>query len=483
MTIVNKHKQQDGEWRVADGGWGWMIVLGGTIIFTLVNNFPVCYGIIFSEWFYELGVSSTTIGIIFNINCVLWNMMFLFVGPLVEEFGWRRVGMFCNFMAALAMFLSAFVTTITQLIFTYSILGGVFGGLCFAQIFIILPKYFDKHLGVASALPMAAFSICQFIFPLLIPYLQDQIGFQRSIMILGGIMLISVAAAVLFQPPEWHRIIIQTETNEISNKEQKVFNNNYIKENNIADSNVYKNNNIHVEPEEKNILKKISDSVICVLKGSYRNLAILKKPKALIIALGHCLFKSSTINFIALVPLVVVNAGYSLEEAGWVMSYGATASFLARLSSSILSDFAWFKIPVVYVCGTVISFIAIIGFAFTNNILYLNILSALQGIGQGANMTLFNLVTKEIVGIDDHSASLGASGSMLSMGFLILGPLVGLITDLSQSYIVTLLFIALLNALSVLLWLCMPYANSNKLKKGKQVAGDVASCGGEEVKV
>ena len=119
----------------------------------------------------------------------------------------------------------------------------------------------------------------------------------------------------------------------------------------------------------------------------------------------------------------------------------------------------------------------------TNNILYLNILSPLQGIGQGANMTLFNLVTKEIVGIDDHSASLGASGSMLSMGFLILGPLVGLITDLSQSYIVTLLFIALLNALSVLLWLCMPYANSNKLKKGKQVAGDVASCGGEEVKV
>ncbi|CAL4147454.1 unnamed protein product [Meganyctiphanes norvegica] len=456
MNDNNKHKQHHMEWRVPDGGWGWMIVVGSTLVMTLVNILPVCYGVMFSVWYTELGVSSTTIAVLLNINLVLWSMMSILVGPLIEVFGWRPLGMFSTFMAALAIILSGYATSILHLVFTYSILGGIFGGLAIAQILIILPKFFDKRLGVANAFPMAGFSICQFIFPILIPYLQEKYGFKGSMLILGGIILNSVVAAALFQPPEWHRIIIKKENNGFSSKTDNTI------------LNKEEHHHEDVGSGEKSILKKICDPIICVLRATAKNFAILKKPTALIISLGHCLFLSSTINFIALLPFVVINAGYSMVETGWIMSYAASANITARLSSSMLSDFTWFKIPIGYVCGTLMSCLGIAGFALTDNILHLTLFSVLQGFGHGSNFGLFNLVTKEIVGVDNHSASIGSSGAMLSMGFLTIGPLVGLIRDSSGSYTISLFFIAVLNALSFLLWLFMPYAKSHELKAGKE---------------
>lgn len=90
----------------------------------LVFSLAVCFGILFSPFFLDLGTSSTTIAWIFNVQMFIWNCLSPFVRPAAQEFGWRRIGFTGVFFVSSSVICSAFAPSAEFLFFSFSVLSG-----------------------------------------------------------------------------------------------------------------------------------------------------------------------------------------------------------------------------------------------------------------------------------------------------------------------------------------------------------------------
>lgn len=72
----------------------------------------------------DLGVSSSTTAWIQNLTFVLSNFCCYMLDPLVEEFGWRRVGLAMGVMNGCGLALSAFANSAYYLFFSYTVMAG-----------------------------------------------------------------------------------------------------------------------------------------------------------------------------------------------------------------------------------------------------------------------------------------------------------------------------------------------------------------------
>ncbi|RXG59564.1 hypothetical protein Avbf_16459 [Armadillidium vulgare] len=87
-----------------DGGWGWMIVFGSLIIMVL-GAFPIfAFSIIFSPILMANEVSSVKSAWIFNLHALTYSFYTLFVGPLCEEFGHRKVAFFGGVTVSISVY-------------------------------------------------------------------------------------------------------------------------------------------------------------------------------------------------------------------------------------------------------------------------------------------------------------------------------------------------------------------------------------------
>ncbi|RXG52021.1 Monocarboxylate transporter 12 [Armadillidium vulgare] len=107
-----------------DGGWGWMVVLGSFVICILSQLPGVVFSILFSPLLMSHSVSSTKISWIYNVYTLVWNLATIFVGPLCNEFGWRKVAIFGGIANSLSVLLSVIASNPEFLMFSFSILGG-----------------------------------------------------------------------------------------------------------------------------------------------------------------------------------------------------------------------------------------------------------------------------------------------------------------------------------------------------------------------
>lgn len=93
-----------------------------TVVFQFVSAIPcTCFGIMFSRLLMSMGTSSLLTSTIFNLSLVLSGIFGYLSGPLVAEFGWRRVAFISSLMFGMGMIISSLATSAWFLIFFYSI--------------------------------------------------------------------------------------------------------------------------------------------------------------------------------------------------------------------------------------------------------------------------------------------------------------------------------------------------------------------------
>lgn len=88
------------------------------------------YSILFSDFLLSRGTSSTTIAWIFNLHIFLWNAIGVFTGPLVKEFGFRRVSLSGSFFVSFFTFSLTFVDSLLGLFVSFALVGEVCVCMC-----------------------------------------------------------------------------------------------------------------------------------------------------------------------------------------------------------------------------------------------------------------------------------------------------------------------------------------------------------------
>uniref|UniRef100_A0A0P4W7D1 Major facilitator superfamily (MFS) profile domain-containing protein n=1 Tax=Scylla olivacea TaxID=85551 RepID=A0A0P4W7D1_SCYOL len=195
-----------------------------------------------------------------------------------------------------------------------------------------------------------------------------------------------------------------------------------------------------------------------VVKSTMKDLAVLKSLRACIFCFGGVLSINGFLNFIMMVPFAMLDVGFSKDTSAWCLSVSAGCNLVTRFIVSTLSDFQWFKKRLAYRSGFVLISVSIIAFTFSTTSEQLLACMATYGVGVGACMGIYNIVIIDVMGVDLLATVFGASSFCTAIGFICIGPLIGLIRDVTQSYAVSMRITAGMLLLSLLAWMFMDLA-------------------------
>ncbi|XP_063601677.1 monocarboxylate transporter 6-like [Penaeus indicus] len=265
---------------------------------------------------------------------------------------------------------------------------------------------------------MAGVSTGPILAPLLVRFLQEEYDYTGATLITSAVVLHCCVGAALFRP-------IRTDSREPSAEQSKTH---------------------------------VWRLLLRVIRGTFTNLYILKSPRAVIIAVSGAFTLNSWLNFIALMPFAVQAAGYSLQDAALCVTTSAVCNLVARLIVSALSDWPRFSMRACYMASTATIAATTAAFSMTHDITWLTVIMGVWGFGVGSYMGIYNLIMVHYMGLEKLTSTIGATFMLVGIGFVTVGPAIGLIRDLSESYSASMLVLAGMAAAAFVLWVLMPTA-------------------------
>ncbi|CAG9802203.1 unnamed protein product [Chironomus riparius] len=182
------------------GSWKWSIVLAYGAANLLIIPCLTSFGLIFKDKFKELNFSAIEATLILNLNSALGMTLGLFNGVLLKTFGFRKIAFIGGTLFSAGITSTAFATTFHHFLITYSIIASIGMGLCSSSFQLALNTYFRDDRNKAFGIGATITGFGPILFPHLISNLLNIYGSQGCILIIGGLTMNIVCAALLLRP-------------------------------------------------------------------------------------------------------------------------------------------------------------------------------------------------------------------------------------------------------------------------------------------
>lgn len=189
-----------------EGGWGWWVVIAYSLNNMIVISILQVFGLLYKDRLLkELEMSAVEISIIVMVNSSFGMLFAIFNGPILRNFGFRKVAIMGSIIIFIGNVLTSQSTTFIQFFVYFSILVSIGTDLVMAAFHLALNTYFVSKRGMATGIAMSFTGIGPIFMPLLVSALLWEFGVSGSGLILSAVSLHSLAAALLLQPVKWHR--------------------------------------------------------------------------------------------------------------------------------------------------------------------------------------------------------------------------------------------------------------------------------------
>ncbi|KAK0165084.1 hypothetical protein PV328_003636 [Microctonus aethiopoides] len=204
VTIKNVANTLDQDFIPPDGGWGWIIVLAAGISQFCLLNVQQSFGLLFRDRFQQLGITSSEVTIILNVNLAMISFIGLANGVIFRKFSFRKVAFFGSLINALSIAILSIVTSFYGILMCLSIFYSAGLGITISANSLALNTYFKKNRRIAIGLCWTCTGLGPIIIPQIITILLPIYGVPGTVLIFSGIALNAVACALLLQPVAWH---------------------------------------------------------------------------------------------------------------------------------------------------------------------------------------------------------------------------------------------------------------------------------------
>ncbi|XP_071055769.1 monocarboxylate transporter 9 isoform X2 [Onthophagus taurus] len=187
-----------------DGGWGWVVVIGVSIVNLCTRSIETSFGLLFGEILLELDVGTTGAAVIMSTLDALINFSGLFVGPLIKALSYRKVSLLGAVLVSLGLIATFPARSMTHILATYSIINGIGVGLTASATFVALNHYFVKKRGQAVGYSLAGTAFGMMLMPHAVRILLENYSFPGAMLILGGVAMHGLVGSVMLEPAENH---------------------------------------------------------------------------------------------------------------------------------------------------------------------------------------------------------------------------------------------------------------------------------------
>ncbi|KAG7207314.1 hypothetical protein KM043_008981 [Ampulex compressa] len=427
---------REGTPKAPDGGWGWFVCLGRSLITLSLRSLEPSFGLLFRDILEDLQVDSTGISVISSILDVIVNFSGVFVGPLLKRYSYRRVALFGSLLCCAGLILTSRANSMLYIICTYSVLGGLGSGLALAASFVAINTFFDKRRGQAVGFAMAGTSMAMMLVPQLIFLLLQSYGFRGTMLILGGCSLHSLVGACLLRPLESRPKIPLLKDNEQSSKKSDGFQS---EKNGETASPLLDEK----KPKRRTWLKKVKDAF---------DLDLLQDAVYINVIAGLSLYYVAESNFKLMVPFFLSSIGMTNGEIAFCLSVTAFTDILARLILPTIFDrLGVTKRSVFWICCPMIA-IGRSTLAVQTKGTSLIVTFAVIGFLRGATMVNLNLTVSECCSLKKLPSAFGIFMVAKGISAITMSPLIGYVRDVSQSYSICIHIMAVMIIVTFVTW-------------------------------
>ncbi|XP_075975911.1 monocarboxylate transporter 9-like [Anticarsia gemmatalis] len=194
----------DYEYVPPEGGWGYMVCVGLSLIFIAGTAHQPVFGFIYNDFLDELGVGTAAVTVVFGVFQVTLAIGGFSANIALKKLSLRQVGLIGAFIYTLASFLAIFVVSTTQMIITNGFLQGLGMGLLIPVSYTSFNSYFTEKKVLYISLCKASIGLITMVYPLFIKFTITEYGFRGTLAILCAISAHSIFGALVMHPVKWH---------------------------------------------------------------------------------------------------------------------------------------------------------------------------------------------------------------------------------------------------------------------------------------
>ncbi|XP_018400234.1 PREDICTED: monocarboxylate transporter 12-like [Cyphomyrmex costatus] len=413
-----------------DGGWGWFVCLGSSLITLSLRSLDPSFGLLFKDLLKDLNVDSIGTSVIMSVLDAIVNFSGFLVGPLLKKYSYRQVAFFGSLLSCSGLIITSQADSIIYIICTYSILGGLGTGLAMASSFVALNTFFDKKRGQAVGFSMAGTALAMMCVPLLVHMLLDVYGFRGTTLIAGGWALHSLVGSCLLRPLKERSSIlpIKKEPDEKPENEALLMKPTHTGARRMSNGSMWAKDqiaDIESVSRKKSFMKNLK---------TYFDLDLLKNSTYLNTALGCSFFYVAESNFKLMTPFFLSNLGMKQAEVAFCLSLTAFTDILARLLLPTLFDkFGWKKRIIFWISGFLVGITRSILAEQTEKTPLIATL-VVAGFLRGATLVNLNLCISECCTLKKLPSAFGIFMVFKGLCVIVMSPLIGYIRDVSGSY-------------------------------------------------
>ncbi|XP_068617386.1 monocarboxylate transporter 14 isoform X2 [Battus philenor] len=184
-----------------DGGYGWVVVFASFMCNLVVDGIAYTFGIFLPELVTYFGEGKGTVAWVGS----LLSGVYLAAGPVVSalcnKYGCRAVCVAGSLVATTAFALSTLSKSVTMMMITYGLLGGIGFGMIYLPSVVAVGYYFETRRSLATGIAVCGSGVGTFSFAPLAAILLKEFGsWQNANLLLAGLILNCAVFGALMRP-------------------------------------------------------------------------------------------------------------------------------------------------------------------------------------------------------------------------------------------------------------------------------------------
>ncbi|KAH7398621.1 major facilitator superfamily domain-containing protein [Phaeosphaeria sp. MPI-PUGE-AT-0046c] len=175
---------------VPDGGYGWIVVFSGAVIFWWFMGSVYTWGVMQAALVEQKNYEPATLSFVGSMVPALGATLAIPNATLIRKVGARATGLTGVFLLGLGSILAGFaVDSILGLFMTWGLVCGLGASLCFMTASIIPAQYFRAKRGIANGIVYAGGGLGGTAVSFMLNALIDNVGIPWSFRILGFMII------------------------------------------------------------------------------------------------------------------------------------------------------------------------------------------------------------------------------------------------------------------------------------------------------
>lgn len=180
----------ENNFRIAGIYYGWVVVAGMFVTLFLVLGIRFSFGVFYVAILEDTEWSRADTAAIFSISMAVYSATVILSGALFDRFGPRRVFPLASILLGLGIYLCSTIESIWAFYFYYGVIVGIsFSMLGFPTHMAVIPRWFDKNRGLASALTLSGIGIGSLLITMASKTLIAEYGWRTTYVIFSVVLV------------------------------------------------------------------------------------------------------------------------------------------------------------------------------------------------------------------------------------------------------------------------------------------------------